>query len=231
MSDGGLAEESWSLDYQVFWGDPAGPEVWRQLDGFLMRRFRHRRAIADLPIAAVAIDTGGHRTSEVMKYAQARQNRRVWAIKGRGGSGVPAWPKRPPKPKRNALAPLFIVGVDGIKHTLLARLRASDPGPGCCHFPQGRDRDWFAGLTAERPVRKWTKGVARIEWVPDPGVRNEPLDCRVYAIAALQGLIATGIRPDDAARAIREAPARKMEAATESRAAPAGGVIKSRWLS
>ncbi|AXS39705.1 phage terminase large subunit family protein [Breoghania sp. L-A4] len=183
----GMGEESWSLDYQVFWGDPAKPDVWRQLDGYLARRFRHPRAVPDLAVAAVAIDTGGHRTGEVMKYVQARQNRRVWAIKGRGGPGVPAWPKRPPKPKRNALAPLFIIGVDGIKHTLLARLRITEPGPGCCHFPAERDRDWFLGLTAERPVRKWKKGVAKIEWVKDSGVRNEPLDCRVYAAAALQG--------------------------------------------
>lgn len=39
-------------------------------------------------------------------------------------------------------------------------------------------------------MRRDTRGVARIEWVPDPGVRNEPLDCRVYATTALHGLYA-----------------------------------------
>lgn len=41
-------------------------------------------------------------------------------------------------------------------------------------------------------MRCSTRGVARIEWVPDPGVRNEPLDCRVYATAALHGFCAAG---------------------------------------
>ena len=46
-------------------------------------------------------------------------------------------------------------------------------------LPAARDYWWFQALVSERAVRKWHKGVARIEWVPDKGVRNEPLDCRV----------------------------------------------------
>lgn len=226
----GLGEESWSLDYQVFWGDPAKPDVWQQLDGFLARRFRHPRAVPDLSIAATAIDSGGHRTGEVMKYAQARQNRRVWAIKGRGGPGVPSWPKRPPKPKRNQLAPLFIIGVDGIKHTLLARLRITEPGPGCCHFPADRDRDWFLGLTSERPVRKWKKGVARIEWLVDSGVRNEPLDCRVYAAAALQGLGTVRVTMQDYATQIFGFPIRQARSGVPDDDTNSKRIFKSQWV-
>jgi phage terminase large subunit GpA-like protein len=186
----GRSDENWSLDYVVLHGDPAKNEVWAALDAQLMRRF------GTLPVAATAIDTGGHHTDVVMKYCSERINRRVWPIKGRGGPGVTPWPKRPPKPKQG-LAPLYIVGVDGLKQTLMARLRSPvTEGPTVCHFPAGRERFWFEGLVSERAIRKYKAGVARIEWVKDPAVRNEPLDCRVYAMAALHGLHAKGLRLD-----------------------------------
>ncbi|MEM6383442.1 MAG: phage terminase large subunit family protein [Pseudomonadota bacterium] len=189
----GIGEESWSLDYQIIAGDTSKPGVWDALDRHLLRRFRHLRDVPELPIAATAIDSGGHRTGEVMSFSAARLNRRVWAIKGRGGSGVPPWPRRPPKARRASVAPIHIVGVDNLKHTLMGRLRMEEGvGPGVVHVPVTRDHDWFAGLVAERAVRKYVKGVARLEWIHDRGVRNEPLDCRVYAMAALAGLRAHG---------------------------------------
>lgn len=64
-----------------------------------------------------------------------------------------------------------------------------DGGPGACRWPAERD----SGLVAERPVCRYIRGVARIEWVPDPGARNQPLDCRVYTTAALHGLYAASM--------------------------------------
>jgi phage terminase large subunit GpA-like protein len=206
----GRGEESWSLAYEIISGDPSGPEPWNALDRILAKRFRHPKDIADLPVSAVAVDSGGHRTDAVMGFSAQRLNRRIWAIKGRGGPGVPPWPKRPPKARVAAIAPVHIIGVDAIKTTLLARLRSADTaGPGVCHLPADRDYWWFRGLVAERPVRKWFRGVARIEWIVDRGVRNEPLDCRVYATAALQGLYAAGLSLSDLAARVAEAPMRK----------------------
>lgn len=107
----------------------------------------------------------------------------------------------------------FIVGVDGLKAALYARLRLETDGPGTVHAPRDRDLDWFKGLTAERPIRKYRKGVAMIEWLVDRGVRNEPLDCRVYATAALHGLYAVGYR---------------LEAVTVASSVVVAG--KSRWM-
>ncbi|MFS8184216.1 phage terminase large subunit family protein [Pseudovibrio denitrificans] len=209
----GKGEESWSLDYQVLWGDPAFPEVWQQLDAVLLQRYPHVRDVHPLPISAVAIDSGGHRTPNVMEYVQPRQNRRVWAIKGRGGPGIPAWPKRPPKLKAGQLAPLYIVGVDSLKHTLISRLRIEAACAGYCHFPEGRDLDYFRGITAEKPVRVYKGGVAKIKWVADSGVRNEPLDCRVYASAALHGLAASGVMLEQAVKALGEKAIRQEDRA------------------
>jgi len=212
----GPLEESWSLGYAVLHGNPAEPAVWDALDRVLGQRWAVAGTDQAMTVAAAAIDSGGHRTAEVMRYAQARANRRVWAIKGRGGPGVPPWPKRPAKPKPGAPAAVTIVGVDTLKTALYARLHKTEPGPGCLHFPDDRDLDWYRGLTAERPIRKYVKGVARIEWLADKGVRNEPLDCRVYATAALHGLFAGGYRLDAAIGIASAAPARMK--------------VKSRWL-
>lgn len=226
----GRGEESWSIDYRIIHGDTTKPEPWEALDKLLLRRWRHVKAVPDLHVAATAIDSGGHRTGQVVAFSGNRLNRRVWAIKGRGGPGVSPWPRRPPKPKRQGLAPIHIVGVDGLKSTLMARLRMeANDGPGVAHFPEGRDHDWFAGLLAERAIRKWRAGVARIEWVPDPGVRNEPLDCRVYATAALAGLTSAGFNLAEAARVVAEAPERKGEATPEP-VKPAAAKIRSKWL-
>ncbi|MDX3805300.1 MAG: phage terminase large subunit family protein [Bosea sp. (in: a-proteobacteria)] len=227
----GANEESWSLEYRIIHGDPIDPEPFASLDRLLLRRFRHPRQVQDLPVLAAAIDAQGHRTAPVMAYSAARLNRRIWAIAGRGGPGIPAWPRRPPKPQRATMAPLHIVGVDGLKSQLMARLRRDAPsGHGICHFPSDRDPAWFAGILSERQVRKYTKGVAQLKWIPDRSVRNEPLDCRIYATAALAGLNAAGFSLSEAARRVAEAPLRTDSPQPGTRANAAPQVKRSRWL-
>lgn len=224
----GRGEQCWSLDYAILHGDTSRPDVWAALDRLLTRRFRHPRAVPDLPVLATAIDSG-FRTDTVMQFCGPRLNRRVWPVKGRSGPGIPPWPRRPPKVRKGGVAPVFILGVDAMKSTLLARLRIEEAGPAACHWPVDREYLWFAGLVAERPVRRYTRGVARIEWVPDPGVRNEPLDCRVYAMAALHGLYAAGLSLNDAAEKVARADLRtEKEAAPPAKAAPS--VIRSSWM-
>ena len=227
----GAQEENWSIDYQIIHGDPARPIVWEALDRLLTRRFRHPRAVPDLPVLATSIDSG-YLTDRVMNFTAPRLQRRVWAIKGRGGPGIPPWPKRPPKPRRGGVAPTFILGVDTLKTTLMARLRSPESeGPGVCHFPADRDVWWFSGLVSERPVRKYTRGVVRIEWIVDKGIRNEPLDCRNYATAALQGLYASGFSLSETVAQINQAPLRSStnsDAIAPTRQTPR--VIRSNFL-
>lgn len=223
----GVGEESWSIEYTVLFGDPAKPEVWEALDAELTRTFDHPQ-VGRMPIRAVAIDTGGHHTQTVYRYARDRAGRRVWPIKGMGGGGVPVWPKRPPRgAAAGKIGRPYVVGVDAAKEIVTARLRLAEPGPGFCHFPVGRDLDYFRQLASERIVRTWRRGVAIREWRKDPGVRNEALDCRVYAYAALQGLVAVGFRMQAEAEKIRAIPPREPEAPVAS-AKPR--VIRSAWM-
>ncbi len=80
------------------------------------------------------------------------------------------------------------------KTALQARMRLEIPAAGYLHMPADRDLDWYQGVTSKRPIRRSVKGVPHIEWAKDSGVRDEPLDCHVYATAALNGLYAAGFK-------------------------------------
>ena len=141
----------------------------------------------DLPIRAVALDTGGHHTKAAYEFYRTRLNRRVWAIKGRGGPGIPVWPHRPTHTNKGKI-PLFIVGVDSVKDAVYARLKLTESRPGFVHFSRDRDAEYFRQLTAERVVTRFEKGRPVRSWQPKrDGERNEVLDTFVYASAACRG--------------------------------------------
>lgn len=182
----GVEEESWSLEHKVLFGDPSTPELWKQLDEYLLSTSIRRDGII-LPVEATCIDSGGHYTQAVYKFCRDRFRRRVYAIKGKGGPGNPVWPKRASK-NNSGRVNLFFVGVDAAKDIIYSRLKIAEHGPGCCHFPVGRDRAYFDQLTSEIVQTKYTKGFATRVYVLPSGKRNEALDIRVYAYAALQSL-------------------------------------------
>lgn len=224
----GEGEESWSLGWMELWGDPAKPDVWRNLDRELLRTFDHPK-LGPISVACTAIDSGGHNTQTVYDFARERAYRRVWAIKGANRPGTPVWPRRPPKPRKAGAYTPFMVGGDAAKEIIMARLRLVDVGPGFCHFPTGRDADFFLQLQAEKLVKIWRAGVVRRLWKKDPWTRNEALDCRVYAFAALQGMAAGGFRLRDEVKKISALPilteGKKLSSDKNSI------VIRSKWLS
>lgn len=177
----GRDQETWSLEYKTLYGDPSSPQVWGLLDAALAETWDHPSGI-ELPIRCACIDSGGHHTGAVYNFVKPREGRRVFAIKGMGGEGKPIVGK-PSKNNRQSVR-LFPVGVDGVKEMIYSRLKIRSPGPGFCHFPEGRPDEFFAQLSAEKMVTRYRKGYKRREWV-QTRPRNEALDCRVYAIAAL----------------------------------------------
>lgn len=173
--------ESWSIEYHKLYGDPSSPNLWTDLDRVLQRRWPHAIQ-GKISITASCIDTGGHHTQSVYAYCKKRYGDRVFAIKGVGGEGKPIVGK----PSKNNIGKvkLFPVGVDTAKELVYSRLQIQDAGPGYCHFPENYDEEYFKQLTAEQVITKYHKGFKRREW-QKIRPRNEALDCRVYALAAL----------------------------------------------
>lgn len=212
----GVDEQSWSLDHKIIYGDPSGPDVWKELDEYLLTN-TVRIDGAVLPVHATAVDTGGHNTQEAYKFVRPRFRRRVYGIKGMGGAGRLVWPKRASKNNKGRIN-LFLVGVDAAKDAIYARLKITERGPGFCHFPKGREQEWFEQLTAEIVQTKYVKGFPTRVYILPGGRRNEGLDCRVYAYAALQSLnVRWGrLKVAESKGQLADAPPEKPKPAEES---------------
>ena len=185
----GAGKESWGIRYQKIYGDLLKNQIWDDLDNFLLQGFQKADGTT-LHILSACIDTGGHFPDQVLRFTMERYDRRVWAIKGRGGADV-SFIRNPTKNNR-VKAPLFTIGVDTGKAIVYQRLRHQTKGPNYCHFPEneeaGYDETYFKGLTAEKQIVRFRKGRSVIMWeLKDQSYkRNEPLDLRNYATAALE---------------------------------------------
>ncbi|WP_296652860.1 phage terminase large subunit family protein [Paraburkholderia sp.] len=187
----GLFERSWSVAYRVLWGDPLANDVWNDLDDLLAEEWQHESGVA-LTVQATCVDTGGTTgyTQAAYDYIRARKGRRIFAVKGIPGWGraVVEKPQRKQSGKRSRKVDLFNVGVDEGKLVVMRRLALQKDGPGFCRFPVDEDHesDYFKQLTAEKLVTNFVRGFPVRTWQKPDKARNEALDCRVYAFAALR---------------------------------------------
>lgn len=164
------------------YGDPARGDLWQALDDVLFQKFNHASGIS-LYVACTCVDSGGHHTQGVYYYCKKRQLRRVFAIKGSSVTGKPLVSR--PSRNNKLRVKLFMVGVDTAKEMVYSRLKIEEPGAGYCHFPVGRDEEYFKQLTAEKVFTRYVRGFPKRVWEKPAGRRNEALDCRVYALTAL----------------------------------------------
>lgn len=187
----GEGDESWSIEYKVLWGDPLGPDVWEDLDDHLAQEYAHESG-AILTVGAACMDTGGTNgcTQAAYEYLRGKTGRRLFGIKGIGGWGRPIVEKmqRKQSGKKARKVDLFLVGVDEAKLVVMRRFGNLVPGPGYCHLPSDRYdlEEWAKQVTAEKMVIRYVKGQPIREWRKPDKARNEALDCRVYALAALK---------------------------------------------
>lgn len=189
--------ETWGIKKGIIMGDPGYDEPWLRLDDVISHTYKFANG-RGLAISMTFVDSGGHKTQSVYKQCRARLQRRVFAIKGQGGDGIP-YTKPPSKVKivvngrTIGQTWLYSLGVDAGKAEIMSALKVQEPGAKYCHFPKGEERGYdlafFNGLLSEKLVMKSERGRMRWAWVKLPGhERNEALDCRNYALAAFRVL-------------------------------------------
>ncbi|QDQ24942.1 phage terminase large subunit family protein [Chitinimonas arctica] len=185
----GIGEESWGIEPIVLHGPTVEPDVWQRLDELLATVRCQTEDGRTLRVMATCIDSGGHSVQQVYEFCTPRSARNIWAIKGQGGAR-PVWPKRHSKSKKYRGHTLHMIGVDTAKDAIYARFKIAEQGKaGYCHFSLAYDEDWFTQATVEKRLTKTDKRGQEIRiWEKPAGARNEALDCRAYAYAALQGL-------------------------------------------
>lgn len=199
------------LHHAVIWGAHDEEATWAELDALLTSRWPHAlggRIGAD----ACAIDAGdGVSMPHVMAFCGPRFRRRVLAIKGAPGASRPAIERAS---KAKGRAPLWIVGVDGLKTTLFARLPKAD----AVRFAASLPPIWYEMLASERAVVRYSRGQPARSFERIPGRRAEALDCTIYAMAA-KALVQ--INPDDRRAALAQAEPVKVTARP---------VLQSSWM-
>ncbi|KNF08544.1 bacteriophage tail assembly protein [Gottschalkia purinilytica] len=182
----GYGKESWGIQYKKLYGDLEQSHIWNELDKYLDSEFYYSDG-TPIKVMCTCIDSGGHFTTEVYRFVKGKENRRIFAIKGQGGTGKPLIGK--PSRNNREKVYLFPLGVDTGKESIYARLNLDEEGPGYCHFPFEEDRgyslDYFKSLCSEKRVLKYQRGVASFRWI-QKYKRNEGLDLRNYATAAMQ---------------------------------------------
>lgn len=223
--------ETWGITKGYIMGRPDTAEVWQRLDDVIDHTYTYKNG-RSLKVSITCVDSGGHFTQEVYAACRQRQNKRVFAIKGKGGDGIPL--VSPPtkvaiRDNRRITCWLYTLGVDAGKASIMGNLKVQEPGPKYCHFSKhpdaGYDLNFFNGLLSEKLVLSHTRTGDRWTWEKLPGHnRNEALDCRNYALAGLKI-----INPDMDAIERRlkgledqqRPPAQKRQATKRSKAADA----------
>jgi phage terminase large subunit GpA-like protein len=180
------------LDYAVHFGDPTRPDVWAELDAYLLREFEHSFG-ARMRLACSLVDAG-YLPDEVLQFTRTRERvaRNVYASRGStvaarlpiGRPSLVDVRHRGQLDKRGAER--YEIGVTNVKHWLFERLRSDEGKPDAPVLPSDRHmrfsdelpEEYFKQLTAETfdPKKGW---IARANYH-----RNEALDTLVLCRAA-----------------------------------------------
>lgn len=171
----GEGEETWGIEYRIFRGNIEQWSLWDEFYAWTQTRFRHISGNI-LQAAAVAVDSG-HKPKMVNAFVRRCSPRAVFSVRGVGYSGIP-WVTRSKTQK------IALVKVNVAKEAIYARLNLVDHGPGYMHTPTTYTLEWFQQLTSKRLVTHYKFGVPYK--IFEAQGRNEALDARVYAMAAVE---------------------------------------------
>lgn len=200
----GPGEEMWL----VYWGElranntaDKNDPVWGELDKLLFTPRPHAKGY-QIGMSAVSIDASDGQTSDaVYHYVRTRQKRGVMAVKGdshnasrRTDREIYTTPRKVDHKSKTKAAKhglqVYLVGTEKAKDLLIGdrgRITLEGRGPGRLHWYQDVRADFYEQLTSEvKAPHRRLRG--KLVWQLKAGVRNEALDCTVYALHASRAL-------------------------------------------
>jgi len=199
----GRGLESWLVEHILIAGDPGRGEVWQTMTELLGRTWEHSTG-ARMALQRLAIDTG-FTTQQVYQWARGQDHGTVLPVRGVGAydrvvpvSGPTKVDLLMNKKKIKRGLNLWTVSVSFFKKELYKHLGLDKPTTeqiaagytfpaGYVHLPDTTSDEWIKQLVAEQQVivRSRRGFAARTEW-RQLRPRNEALDCRIYARAAVR---------------------------------------------
>lgn len=179
--------EMWLLHYEELQGDTTQPYVWDRLETMLVEgAFRDAKGVPHRVMLS-CLDIAGAKQSSQMAIAFTKRRRlgqRVLPIVGKqeGGNNeqAPIWPLLGAKLGKAR----YEIGTHTAKDLIEHMMAQREPGPNYMHFPSGKVPEGFYDMLLSEE-RKTRENSSRMWWDKRyEGIRNEALDCTVYAIAA-----------------------------------------------
>lgn len=188
---------SWSIGYEKIAGEPTDPATWRRLEEYLARPVPHECG-AELPIWVVGVDSGNwarnvydvvqrHQQPYVTPAAVRIVRPGTWiATKGghRFDKLLETVSNEDASRKRGGVK-VFTIGTGFAKLEWYEWLNGKPVEvDGAVIYPDGYPEfpdyqpAWFQGVVSER-LQVSDRGTRK--FVPDPAVRNEPLDIRLIS--------------------------------------------------
>lgn len=185
----GVNDQTWGIHYEEIHGPAIRSATWNKLEALLARRWRHPR-YGDMVVRSACIDSK-YQSNIAKKWCGARARRGITPIVGSTRLGVPILAAK--RKDAETGIPYWSLGTHEAKDLIYQRLELDQLEDGS--FPQGYmhfhkagnyDASYFEGLLVEDSTLKKADDGEYYRWFERPhgATRNEPLDCRVYAIAA-----------------------------------------------
>ncbi len=181
----GHNQETWSLDYRVFTGSTLLPsnEIFNHVRSYLKGLSYTKRVVGErdkkFSVSYVAIDSN-YRSTTIAQFALTLGRTGVFCIRGRAYSRST---NDKPYTKMKKGWNHYTLDVDYYKEQVFSLLQVEQYGDGYCHFSlPHNNKFYFEMLTAEEKQEATNQKGFKFEKTKD---RNEALDCRVYAMAAL----------------------------------------------
>ncbi|WP_081628562.1 terminase gpA endonuclease subunit [Novispirillum itersonii] len=199
----GAGLESWCIDYRVIPLPPEDPEAWDQLKTIISQQYTRVDGVV-LPVKLTFVDTSYESTNVTNQIERlnriAPKTGPILGVRGSNTYDSPIISQRITELKGNGRK-VLTVGVSKAKEQVYTSLeieplldeitkQIQSGKNGYCHFPEHLPDNYFRMLTAEEKKSKTDPKTGRKThyWYCASGVRNEALDCRVYALAAAYSL-------------------------------------------
>ena len=183
----GKNEESYVLEHVVFIGDPIQRDVWDQLKEYLFKEYAHPtgRTIK----STVNIVDSGYLSPSV--YAFCQMTPKTLPSKGASSRLKSLFAQSKAGPSGSKLVTIDTVEA---KMNINKKINLVDkPNSPEIHFSDVLEDEWYLQFTAEKMVRKVSKGRVSYEFLPIRK-RNEALDCYVYAYVGMKLAAPKGMR-------------------------------------
>lgn len=178
----GVDDETWGIEALQIFGDTEQDDVWQDWANTLAKHYRRADGVA-LDITAHGVDMRFNR-HQVRKWVKQSGQPRLYPMFGTGAAQHSFVVSKLDKRYRLRT---HTVNTFEAKRRIYARLQIPDAGPRYLHFPKGHgyNEEYFKQLCSNYLKTHYVKGFPILGYEKAPSSRDESLDRRVYALAAL----------------------------------------------